>query len=93
MTKPRQSVMEVTGALSNCAWNARFTFGEDTALVAVQHMLLQTVDLFRAANEIGLKAENIFALGKVYSNSRLVMTAIRNMGSTDREHHAAARRV
>jgi hypothetical protein len=82
MTKPRRSLMEVTGALSSCAQNAHFTFGEDTALVAVQHMLRQTVDLFRALIDIGLKPENIFALGKVYSNSRPVITSIRNMGAT-----------
>lgn len=74
--------MEVTGALSSCARSAGFTFGADTALVAVQHMLHQTVDLFRALGAIGLKAENIFALGKVYSNSVSVITAIRNMGAT-----------
>ncbi len=74
--------MEVTGALSNCARTAGFDFGSDTALVAVQHMLYQTVDLFRAIGQIGLKPENIFALGKVYSNSDPVINAIRNMGAT-----------
>jgi hypothetical protein len=74
--------MEVTGALSNCARNAGFDFGADTALVAVQHMLYQTVDLFRAAGRIGLRPENIFALGKVYSNSVPVIRALRDMGVT-----------
>ena len=74
--------MEVTGALSSCARTAGFDFGSDTALVAVQHMLYQTVDLFRAIGQIGLKPENIFALGKVYSNSAPVINAIRNMGAT-----------
>ena len=74
--------MEVTGALSTCARTAGFDFGSDTALVAVQHMLYQTVDLFRAIGQIGLKPENIFALGKVYSNSAPVINAIRNMGAT-----------
>ena len=46
--------MEVTGALSSCARGAGFNFGEDTAFVAVQHMLYQTVDMFQAAEEIGL---------------------------------------
>jgi hypothetical protein len=79
ITVPQQALMEVTGALSSCARSAGFNFGADTALVAVQHMLYQTVDLFRALGEIGLRAENIFALGKVYSNSAPVITAIRNM--------------
>lgn len=74
--------MEVTGALSNCAERAGFDFGSDTALVAVQHMLYQTVDLFRAAGRIGLRPENIFALGKVYSNSDRVISVLRNMGVT-----------
>lgn len=82
MTRPQQSLMEVTGALSSCAHGARFDFGGDTALVAVQHMLDQTVDLFRATENLGLRPENIFALGKVYSNSDPVITAIRNMGAT-----------
>ena len=45
-------------------------------------MLYQTVDLFRAIGQIGLRPENIFALGKVYSNSVPVISAIRNMGAT-----------
>ena len=82
ITSTQQSLMEVTGALSACARSAGFTFGADTALVAVQHMLYQTIDLFRAIAHIGLKPENIFALGKVYSNSAPVITRIRNMGVT-----------
>src|SRR5688572_29271074 len=78
----KQSLMEVTGALSRCARNAGFSFGADTALVAVQHMLYQTVDLFRTLGEARLKPENIFALGKVYSNSVSVISALRKMGVT-----------
>ena len=78
----QQSLMEVTGALSTCARSAGFDFGADTALVTVQHMLNQTVDLFRTAGYIGLRPENIFALGKIYSNSVPVMNALRNMGVT-----------
>lgn len=74
--------MEVTGALSSCARGSSFDFGEDTALVAVQHMLYQTVDLFQAAGEIGLKPENIFALGKVYSNNGPIIAELRDMGVT-----------
>jgi hypothetical protein len=77
-----QSLMEVTGALSSCARSAGFSFGPDTLLVAVQHMLYQTIDLFRAIGQISLKPENIFALGKVYSNSAPVVEAIRKMGAT-----------
>ncbi len=74
--------MEVTGALSDRARTVRFTFGDDTVLVAVQHMLAQTVDLFRALGEIGLKPSNIFALGKIYSNNATVISAIRDLGVT-----------
>lgn len=82
MTNRQSTLMEVTGALSSCAKREHFEFGEDTALVAVQHMLMQTVDLFRAAETIGLKLENIFALGKVYSNSFPVITTLKDMGVT-----------
>src|ERR1044072_9564706 len=74
--------LEVTHALSEHARAVRFRFGEDTALVAVQHMLEQTVDLFRTAGEMGLNVKNIFAVGKVYSNSVPVMKALREMGVT-----------
>lgn len=74
--------MEVTRALANCAGAARFNFGEDTALVAVQHMLWQTIDLFEAIVSLGVKRENIFALGKVYSNSSVVIGALRDQGIT-----------
>ena len=60
----------------------RFRFGEDTALVAVQHMLEQTVDLFRTAGEMGIDLKNIFALGKVYSNSAPVIKTLLEMGVT-----------
>src|SRR5687767_15515292 len=82
----QQSLMEVTGALSNCAGSAGFNFGADTALVAVQHLLSQTVDLFEAAGQIGLRPENIFCLGKIYSNRAPVIGAIRNMGVRSEEH-------
>ena len=66
----------------DCAKAARFQFGEDTALVAVQHMLRQTVDLFRTVGDLGLSLKNIFALGKVYSNSLPVIRTLRDMGVT-----------
>ena len=74
--------LEVTHALSERAIAAQFNFGEDTALVAVQHMLEQTVDLFKTAAEMGLDLKNIFALGKVYSNSLPVSKTLRDMGVT-----------
>ena len=74
--------LEVTHALSECAIAAQFEFGQDTALVAVQHMLEQTVDLFKAAGHMGLDPKNIFALGKVYSNSVPVIKKLLEMGVT-----------
>lgn len=74
--------MEVTRALSNAATAAHFQFGDDTAIVAVQHMLWQTVDLFKAIATLGARRENIFALGKVYSNSPVVIGALRDLGIT-----------
>ena len=74
--------LEVTRALLDRARAARFSFGSDTAIVAVQHMLRQTVDLFRIVSEMGVNLKNIFALGKVYSNSFPVIRALREMGVT-----------
>jgi len=82
MSQLQSGPLQVTHALFNCARKSEFHFGEDTALVAVQHMLLQTVDLFKTAGEMGLKLENIFALGKVYSNSPPVIATLRSMGVT-----------
>ena len=82
MTKLHPSLMEVTQALANCAGAARFNFGERTAIVAVQHMLWQTIDLFAAIVSLGVKRENIFALGKIYSNSPVVIGALRDQGIT-----------
>ena len=73
---------EITRALSERARIARFSFGEDTAIVAVQHLLRQTIDLFRTIAEMGVNPKNIFALGKVYSNSVPVMRTLREMGVT-----------
>lgn len=80
MTKPQPSLLEVTSGLANRARTAHFSFGDDTAIVAVQHMLWQTLDLLEAVSSLGVKRENIFALGKVYSNSPLAMSALRNRG-------------
>ena len=74
--------LEVTHALFERARAAFFRFGEDTALVAVQHMLKQTVDLFETIADIGLNRHNIFALGKVYSNSRPVIETLRKRDIT-----------
>jgi hypothetical protein len=74
--------MDVTRALVERAKNAYFNFGEDTAVVAVQHMLWQTVDLCEAIAALGGKRENIFALGKVYSNSPVVIGVLRERGVT-----------
>jgi len=82
MTKPRASLMDVSRALVERAKAANFNFGDDTAVVAVQHMLWQTLDLFTALVALGVRSENIFALGKVYSNSPIVMAALRNRGVT-----------
>ncbi len=74
--------MEVTLALVRCARAAGFHFGKDTAIVAVQHMLWQTVDLFRAMVDLGVRPENIFALGKVYSTAPEVIGTLRALGVT-----------
>lgn len=80
MLKLQPSLMEVTRTLTNRARAADFDLGEDTAIVAVQHMLWQTIELFAAVTALGVKRENIFALGKVYSNSPVVIAALRDQG-------------
>ena len=82
MSHSHSSLFEVTQALLDCAQAAGFRFGEDTALVAVQHMLKQTVDLFRTVVSMGLNVNNIFALGKVYSNNEEIIETLRAMGVT-----------
>ena len=74
--------LEVTHALLDRALTAQFSLDEDTALIAVQHLLEQTVDLFDTIAEMGVRYENIFALGKVYSNSNVVIKTLRNRGVT-----------
>lgn len=82
MTKVSPSLMEVTRALSDSAKATNFSFGEDTAIVAVQHMLWQTIDLCEAIAGLGARRENIFTLGKIYSNSPLVIGVLRERGIT-----------
>src|SRR5215510_6212048 len=74
--------LAVTHTLSARALAAQFRFDEDTALVAVQHMLEQTVDLFDTIAGMGVSHQNIFALGKVYSNSCVVIKTLRDKGVT-----------
>ena len=82
MSHSHFSPLEVTQALLDCARSIGFQFGDDTALVAVQHMLNQTVDLFQTMGAMGLNLENIFALGKVYSNNAEIIETLRAMGVT-----------
>ncbi len=80
MIAAEPALMEVIQALVDCARAADFDFGEDTALVAAQHMLWQTVDLFMAIKALGIRPENTFALGKIYSNGPDVIRTLRAMG-------------
>ena len=82
MSRSLSSPLEVTHALQNCARSGGFRFGDDTALVTVQHMLKQTVDLFQTMVAMGLNLKNIFALGKVYSNNLKIIQTLRAMGVT-----------
>ena len=82
MQHSQLSPLEVTHALLDRALAAHFSLEEDTALIAVQHMLEQTVNLFDTVAEMGVRYENIFALGKVYSDSCVVIKTLRNRGVT-----------
>ena len=82
MTVTWPPLMEVTLASVRCARAASFHFGKDTAIVAVQHMLWQTADLFRAIEKLGVRPENIFAMGKIYSNAPEVIETLRAIGVT-----------
>ncbi|HYV13540.1 MAG TPA: NAD(P)-dependent oxidoreductase [Pyrinomonadaceae bacterium] len=74
--------LEVTHALLDRAIASQLSLDADTALVTVQHMLEQTVDLFETIADLGLRHQNIFALGKVYSNSSVVIQTLRQRGVT-----------
>lgn len=74
--------LEVTQALLDRAIAAQLSLDEDTALVTVQHMLEQTIDLFDTIVDMGLRHQNIFALGKVYSNNSVVIQTLRKRGVT-----------
>ena len=89
MSHPQLLTLEVTRALLDQARAAQFQFGADTALVAVQHVLLQTVDLFETAAAMGLNLKNVFVLGKIYSDSQPVIAALRDRGVTVIEGSAA----
>jgi hypothetical protein len=80
MLKQQTTPLEVTRALLDCARASCFRFGEDTAIVAVQHMLCQTIDLFRTIGQMGLDLRNVFCAGKVYSNNPTVICKLRRMG-------------
>ncbi len=82
MSGAHSSSLAVTQSLLDCARTTRFQFGEDTALVAVQHMLRQTVNLFNTLGAMGLNLKNTFALGKIYSNSLPVIKTLRDIGVT-----------
>lgn len=82
MSHSHSTSLEVTQALLNRSRIAGFRFGEDTALVSIQHMLKQTIDLYKTASAMGIKMNNIFALGKVYSNSAAVIQVLRILGVT-----------
>jgi hypothetical protein len=82
MSYPQSLTLKVTRALLDQARARQFQFGAGTALVAAQHMLLQTVDLFETVAAMGLNLKNIFALGKVYSNSPPVIETLCDRGVT-----------
>src|ERR1043165_5934136 len=52
MTKPQLSLLDVTRALAERARSANFNFGEDTAVIAVQHLLWQVVQRSLAQGRI-----------------------------------------
>ena len=78
----QSELLEVTRAVLRRARMLGFAFGADTAMVAVQHMLKQTVDLFKTAGDMGLRPRNTFAMGKIYSNSSSIIKTLRDMEVT-----------
>lgn len=80
MEETRAPLMEVTQALVRSAKAHGFGFGKDTAIVAAQHMIWQTVDLFRTIADLGVRPENIFVVGKVYSNAPEVVDELSRIG-------------
>lgn len=54
----------------------------NTVIVGYQHLLETTGSLFQALIQAGVKAENIFILGKCYSTAPSVVEAIKKLGVT-----------
>lgn len=52
----------------------------NTSLIACQHILGTTVDLFKTLIRKGLKPSKIFVIGKCYSTNNSVMKKLKNMG-------------
>ena len=59
---------------------------QDVCIIAVQHVLGTTHDMFRYLYRLGLKAENIFLLGKCYSSNRLVFSQMKKDGIYVSDH-------
>lgn len=55
---------------------------ENILFICVQHLLFTTLDLFKAFEILGAKAENIYVLGKVYSSNQVVIQKIIESGYT-----------
>ena len=53
---------------------------ENISFVCVQHLIDTTVDLFQALIDIGAKPENIFVIGKHYSNCIKVVKQLKQLG-------------
>ena len=82
MEETRPPLMEVTQALVSSAKAHGFEFGIDSAIVAAQHMIWQTVDLFRTIADLGVRPENVFVVGKIYSNAPQVIDELSRIGIT-----------
>lgn len=53
---------------------------EGVGVIACQHLLETTVDLFEEMFRLGLESKNVVLLGKCYSSNRTVAQALRNRG-------------
>lgn len=53
---------------------------KDVAIIGAQHLLGTTVDLFRYLFSKGLKAKNIFLIGKCYSSSSIAVKEMEDLG-------------
>ncbi|MEM1036256.1 MAG: NAD(P)-binding domain-containing protein [Pseudomonadota bacterium] len=70
--------MQVLKNLVKCIDDNGFRFNPDTTIFAVQHLMQQSLYLFDALSDLGIKYSNMFVCGKNYSSNADIIEELRN---------------